>query len=68
MAIDQSGNYGNMNFSVAVDEYPDALIFNQRVHSVVKAEVCGGCGFIQFYATNPAMLWTAYQNQKKNVS
>lgn len=68
MAIDQSGNYGNMNFSVAVDEYPDALMFNQRVYSAVAADVCGECGFIQFYAVNNAALWTAYQNQKKNVS
>lgn len=68
LAIDQSENYANRNLSVAVDEYPDALMFKQRVYSPVDADVCGDCGFTQFYAKSPQILWTAYQNQKKNVS
>lgn len=67
-AIDQSENYMNAGFNVAVDEYPDALMFKQRIYSAVDADVCGECGFIQFYAKSPKILWTAYQNQKKNVS
>jgi hypothetical protein len=49
---------------VAVDESPDAFIFKKRVFSEVDADVCGECGFIQFYAKDPEALWTAYQNQE----
>ena len=30
-----------VNFSVAVDEYPDAFIFKQRLYSEIDADVCG---------------------------
>ena len=67
-AVDSSENYINTDFRVAVEEHPNAFVFKQRIYSVVDADVCGECGFVQFYAKNPETLWIAYQNQKKNVS
>ena len=66
-AIDHNQNYAG-DFSIAVEEYPDALMFKQRIYSGINADVCGDRGFIQFYAKNPEILWMAYQNQLKNVS
>ena len=65
-AIDRGEGNVNLNLSVAVDEFPDAFIFKQRIYSAVDADVCGECGFIQFYAKNPELLWDAYQNQEAN--
>jgi hypothetical protein len=63
-AIDRGDSNANLIFRVAVDESPDAFIFKKRVFSEVDADVCGECGFIQFYAKDPEALWTAYQNQE----
>ena len=52
---------------VAVDRNPDAWIFKERSRSEVRAEVCGSCGFLQAYATDPDALWTAYQTSLSDV-
>jgi len=52
---------------VCVDQKPDAFIFKQRVHSGVRAEVCGECGYLQPFATEPRDLWTAYQTSLLDV-
>jgi len=65
-AIDRGEGNVSMDLSVAVDEFPDALIFKQRIYSELDADVCGECGFIQFYAKNPELLWDAYQKQEVN--
>ena len=66
-ALDRGDANGNHIMQIAVDEKPDALIFKQRNYSTIKAEVCGDCGFIQFYAENPNLLWMAYQNQQNEI-
>jgi len=65
-AIDRGEGNVSMDFSVAVDEFPEAYVFKHRISSAVDADVCGECGFIQFYAKNPELLWDAYQNQEAN--
>jgi hypothetical protein len=65
-AIDRGESNVNLDLCVAVDEAPEAFIFKKRVYSEVDADVCGECGFIQFYAKNPEILWTAYENQQVN--
>ena len=55
------------NLSIAVDEHPNNLIMKTRRLSSVSVQVCGDCGFVQFFAKFPAMLWTAYQNQINNI-
>lgn len=53
-------------FSVAVDEKPDALMFKKRMRSDVGATVCGDCGYVEFYAKEPQNLYAAYQNKLRN--
>lgn len=55
------------DLTVAVDENPEAFIFKQRTDSTVTAKVCGNCGFMELYATNPQSLFSAYQHQEPNL-
>lgn len=66
--IDRGHGHSTYNFTVAVDENPDAFIFKQRNYSDVKAKVCADCGFIGFYATDPKLLWQIYQRKQNKVS
>ena len=52
---------------VAVDQYPAAWVFKERVRSDVRADVCGDCGFLQPYASDPEDLWDAYQKIRSDV-
>lgn len=52
---------------IAIDENPDALIFKTRTKGGVRVVVCGDCGFIEFYAKSPQMLYRAYQNMMNNT-
>ena len=52
---------------VAVDQNPAAWVFKERVRSDVRADVCGDCGFLQPYASDPEDLWEAYQKIRSDV-
>lgn len=39
---------------------PEAVLFKGEVRSHTTARVCGDCGFVEVYATDPAALWDAY--------
>ena len=45
---------------VRVDAHPDALLFRKPVRSGVVAHVCAGCGYMEFYATDPEALRKAF--------
>ncbi len=66
-AIDRGDYNSEGELSVGVDEKPSALIFKQRMRSNVSAVVCGECGYIEFYAENPEILYQAYQNRAENA-
>lgn len=68
LALDRSSSESHYVMWVAIDEKPDALMFKNRIYSDVKADVCGDCGFIQYYAKDPERLWLAYQKRKNNVT
>lgn len=63
LALDRGDYNANIGFQVAVDENPQAFMFKQRTTSTTYIKICGNCGFIQFYAANPHILWLAYQNR-----
>ena len=52
---------------VAVDQNPSAWVFKERIRSDVRAEVCGDCGFLRQYASDPEELWNAYQKNRSDV-
>ena len=67
-ALKEMGDYAAENtLRVAVDRNPDAWVFKERVRNEVRAEVCGACGFVQTYATDPDLLWRAYQSSLSDV-
>ncbi len=39
---------------------PQALVFKGEVRVPTHAQVCGDCGFVEVYATDPRTLWEAY--------
>lgn len=58
---------GNLkhDLQVQVFERPDALIFKEAHFGVLKARVCGRCGSVELYASNPQGLWAAHQKGQK---
>ncbi|WP_425617452.1 hypothetical protein NA78x_001130 [Anatilimnocola sp. NA78] len=50
--------HGNQALELAVTVYrhPDAFVFKGAVSYRLHAEVCGACGFTEFYAANPRQL------------
>lgn len=67
MVLDKTEGYGEAWLEIATDEDPDALIFKNRFRSGVQADVCGECGYIEFYATNPRGLYRTYQISKGEI-
>ena len=41
---------------VGKDANPEALVFKGRKRSCTLAMVCGSCGFVHLFATNPKVL------------
>jgi hypothetical protein len=50
---------GNLN--VQVDENPDAMLFKNTHYGILKAWICGECGYMEMYVDNPEELYSAYQ-------
>jgi len=45
---------------VAVDANPEALIFKDRLHDQLVADVCGNCGHVELRAVHPKGLYEHY--------
>ena len=67
LLIEQGENYMERSPQIVVFEKPDAMLFRGKTRSSVRAEICGDCGFIQTYATEPRKLWTAYQTSISDI-
>lgn len=65
--FDRGDSNSKHSFEVYIDKDPDAFIFKERTYHTIRAEICGDCGFVHFFANKPNSLWNAYQNQQKNV-
>ncbi|HLK59900.1 MAG TPA: hypothetical protein VKU00_25285 [Chthonomonadaceae bacterium] len=46
---------------VEVNEKPNALLFKGAHYGVLRAWICGTCGFTELYVNNPEELYTAYE-------
>jgi len=55
--LDRSKN-SDLNFQVATYEKPSAIIFQGRRDADVRVCVCLSCGYLEFYAIEPALLKT----------
>lgn len=65
MVLD-TGQYSEGYLQIAFDESPDALVFKNRSKSSVRVSVCGDCGYLEFYAAQPNVIYQAYQNKLNN--
>ena len=52
--------------TVRVGEFasPDEAFFKWEEKVDVRAQVCGACGYIELYATDPARLYEAYERAR----
>lgn len=55
------------DLSVVVDENPDAVFFKRKTSSGITAKVCGNCGFIELYASDPQSIYSASQDQPPHL-
>lgn len=60
--IIDKGDYNiHHNLTVQLCENPDAMLFRYMHYGVLKAWICGGCGYVETYVENPGELYSAYQ-------
>ena len=58
--IDRGDANGREPLELGVTTKPDAVLFKGEVRVQTVARVCGDCGFVEVYATDPAALWDAH--------
>ena len=49
-----------LRLQVGVYTKPEALMMKGPVRTDVRVQVCGDCGFIETFASDPRALWEAY--------
>jgi hypothetical protein len=59
--IDRGDYSAAGDLTVQVYENPDAMLFKYTHHGVLRAWICGGCGYVETYVDNPGELYSAYQ-------
>ncbi len=57
-----TGQYAAGYLHIAIEGDPDALFFKETTKCEAKVFVCGSCGYVEFYAENPNLIYQAYQN------
>lgn len=63
--LDRNHTY-TMDFSAEICEQPDALLFKGPVQVTITANICGNCGYCEFFANSPNELWQAHRNASRN--
>ena len=58
--IDRGDQNVRQATEVGLQTNPQALLFKGEVRVGTRAQVCGECGFVEVYATDPPALWDAY--------
>lgn len=64
--LDHADYSADVGLHVAVDEKPNAWILKNTEMSKVYAHICGECGFLEFYASEPNALYQAFLASKEN--
>ena len=54
--IDRANYNVQEELSIATFRRPEALLFKDKQTTKVSAWVCAACGYIEFYADNPAAI------------
>jgi ribosomal protein S27AE len=59
--IFDQGQYSDGNLKIIFHENPDALLFKGSHTGILKAWICGDCGYTELYLENPQELYLKYQ-------
>ena len=54
--VDRAHADAKKDLGVEIHENPDALAFRGTHQGLLHAWVCGGCGFVELYVSNPDEL------------
>ena len=54
--LDRHSELNASDLTAAAYKDPHALLFKGEVTTTIVARVCGDCGYIELYATDPAAL------------
>lgn len=59
--FDRSGETGQIktDLTVGLHKDPHAVFFKEEVSTPIYGRVCGSCGYLELYATDPAELLAA---------
>ncbi len=55
-AVDRGHGNSQLEMTVATFRKPEAILFKEKRETTVSAWVCAACGFVEFYADNPAAI------------
>jgi hypothetical protein len=61
-----SGEYSGDKLTVEVVNNPEAAFFRGIEYFVTKARLCGDCGYIELFASNPDEIYAQYLSSLKN--
>jgi len=64
VTVYDQGDNSDGRLKVVVFGNPGALIFKDRLYGEVKADICGRCGHVELWVTNPSEL---YRHFRKSV-
>lgn len=64
------GGHGNFaeELTARMFRNPGALFFKGAEKSVLRAEVCGACGYVELYVKDPESLWSAYEDARRSLT
>jgi len=55
----------DQNIKLRIDAHPEAILFKQAQRSVLRASICGKCGYTEFFIDEPESLYAAYRESQK---
>jgi len=62
--IFDQGQNSDGSLKIVIHQNPDALFFKGSHTWVLKAWICGDCGYTEMYLENPQELYSKYQEFK----
>lgn len=65
--VDRGDGDMRKTLEIGLETKPDAVVFKKEVRVALRAQVCGDCGFVDLFATQPGALWEAYLDRLERV-
>ena len=65
--VDRGDGDARKTLDVGLETRPDAVVFKKETRVPLRAQVCGDCGFVDLFATDPGRMWEAYLDRMERV-